>query len=78
MTMMQEYLEEVKERIAEMTDDTIRQAGLDPDDFSKPDVIDRLWYEYQKSLREYDVDDPDFAFDNAVKEVLGKSVLGIA
>lgn len=78
MVMMREYLDDVKERIAGLQQETIRKAGLDPASFSDADTIERLWYEYQKSLTEYDVDDPEFAFDNAVKEVLGKPVLGIA
>lgn len=78
MVMMNEYLDDIKERIAGLPQDAIRKAGLDPASFSDADIIERLWYEYQKSLTEYGVDDPEFAFDNTVKEVLGKPVLGIA
>lgn len=78
MVMMNEYLSEVKEKISDLDEGTIKQAGLDPDDFKKDEVIDQLWYEYQKQLTEYGIDDETFAFDFAVKETLGKSVLGIA
>lgn len=78
MVMQHEYLYEVREKVSDLDDDTVRNAGLDPDDFKKPEVIEKLWYEYQKQLTEYGIDDEDFAFDNSVKEVLGKSVLGIA
>ena len=78
MVMMNEYLSEVKEKISDLNEKTIEQAGLDPDDFAKTEVIEQLWYEYQKQLTEYGIDDTEFAVDNAVKETLGKSVLGIA
>lgn len=78
MIMQNEYLHEIKEKINDLDPQKIMQAGLDPNDFKKPEVIEKLWYEYQKQLTEYDIDDTNFAFDNSIKEVLGKSVLGIA
>lgn len=78
MIMQNEYLHEIKEKINDLDPQKITQAGLDPNDFKKPEVIEKLWYEYQKQLTEYDIDDTEFAFDNSIKEVLGKSVLGIA
>jgi hypothetical protein len=78
MTLAKEYLEDVKEQIDQLNTAQLKKAGIERSDLEKSDNIENIWYNYQKNITEYGVDDKEFAFDDAVKDVFGVSVLGLA
>lgn len=70
------FRDELIERIKKEPDETFDGTGFDKDDIlNDDDTIDKLWGLYQKSIEEYDVDE-DYAYGDAMHDVLGINVDG--
>lgn len=72
MTMDHFYRDVVESKLIDMpADEVIPGTSLTPGQILQDSkYIDRIWYEYQKMVEEYDCD-PDPAFDEALKEAIG-------
>lgn len=72
MTMDHFYRDVVESKLNDMpADEVIPGTNLTPGQILQDSkYIDRIWYEYQKMVEEYDCD-PDPAFDEALKEAIG-------
>lgn len=72
MIMDHFYRDVVESKLNDMpADEVIPGTNLTPGQILQDSkYIDRIWYEYQKMVEEYDCD-PDPAFDEALKEAIG-------
>lgn len=71
MIMESRYLFDLKEHIRDTSSSVFVVKNLTAAKIlGDPDLMDRLWTTYQKSVEEYDVDE-DYAYRDALYEVLG-------
>lgn len=70
MVMHNDFKQDVLDHIDNTPKDVLAEAGHTRDSLkADTDLIEKLWYHYQKSVSEYDVD-PEYAWNDAMYEVL--------
>lgn len=74
MIMIPSYKEDFIEKMNNLSDarkEAFAKKGIDPAAMlSDNDMMERLWYLYQKSVCEYECDE-DYSFADALHEVFG-------
>lgn len=74
MIMHQSYRDDLKDHILDTNEQVFLSVGLTRQNILNDDsLMERLWALYQKSIEDYDVD-ADFAYRDAMKDVLNITI----
>lgn len=75
MIMRTDFKEDLLNYLEDETNDTFAMAGMTKQEvLADKELIEQLWYCFQKNVEEFDVD-PDYAYRDALFEVLNIPIM---